>query len=170
MQHAFSSKMDQAILKAGSLCCACCQGNGDSQQTSSMPGGHSMPGGRSVQGMQSMTHLSRGLMAGLQQHPHIPSLDASAAPFHHQAGAGMQAAQAAPMHHFSMPPQHSGALPFGGRPPMVSHTRSKYPGSHLCCAQLNMLCPPDANHRDVALAGVRQSCQNTLWHHESGIS
>lgn len=154
----------QAVLKAGSLRCACCQGNGDSQQPSSMPGGHSMPGGQSMQGMQSMAHLSSGLMTGLQQHPHIPSLDASAAPFHHQAGAGMQAAQAAPMHHFSMPPQHSGALPFGGRPPMVCHTRSKCPGSHFCCAQWNMLCPPDANHRDVALAGVRQACQNTLWH------
>ena len=132
MPHAFSSKMD---YNAGSVCFACCQGNGDSQQPSSMPGGHSLPGGQSMQGMQSMTHLSRGLMAGLQQHPHIPSSDASAAPFHHQASAGMEAAQANPMHHFSMQPQHSSALPFGGRPPMVSHTRSKYPGSHLRCAQ-----------------------------------
>ena len=95
---------------------ACWQGNGDSQQPSSMPGGHSMPVAQSMQAIHGMTHLSRGLLAGLQ-HPHIPSLDASQ-PYQHQPGLSLPVPQGAELHPYSSMPR-PGPYNLTGRPPMV---------------------------------------------------
>ena len=62
-----------------------------------------------------MTHLSRGLLAGLQD-PHMSSLDTSM-PLQQQPSLGMQTSQAAARHPYGALP-HSGAYNMI-RPPMV---------------------------------------------------
>lgn len=76
-----------------------------------------MLGVQNMPGMQSMSHLSRGLLAGLQN-PHMPSLDTSVA-FQHQHGADLHASQGGPMQPYGLLPQ-SGAFSFATRLPMVS--------------------------------------------------
>ncbi len=76
-----------------------------------------MPAAQSMPPIHGMTHLSRGLLAGLQ-HAHIPSLDASQ-PYQHQPGLSMPMSQGAELHPYSSMPQ-PGLYNLAGRPPMVN--------------------------------------------------
>lgn len=75
-----------------------------------------MLGAQSMPLMHGMTHLSRGLLAGLQ-HPHIPSLDASQ-PYQHQPSLSMHMSQGADVQPYQGLP-HPGPYSLAGRPAMV---------------------------------------------------
>ena len=81
-----------------------------------MPGGQSTLGAQSMPLMHGMTHLSRGLLAGLQ-HPHIPSYNTSQ-PYQHQPSLSMHMSQGADAQPYQGLSQ-SGTYGHAGRPAMV---------------------------------------------------
>ena len=121
-------------------------------------------------GMQGMSHLSRGLLAGLQP-SHMPSLDTSL-PFQLQLSSSFpspQSSQGVRMQPYGGVPQ-SGAFSFAARPPMVSSQPlafadhsceycAKY-GGRLACLPACMPVPDGGrqtpSHRSASLLVLHQ--------------